>query len=609
MHLPLDRTAARRSRTVLLLAGALLLTGCTAGSGTSAPGTSGSGLRATSTPGTPSTSPVAAATAAPVPEVTAAPVAEPVAALGERQDADVLVIAPAALTPDVRRRLTALSDPAGTLALSAGTLRVGARPVAAVGVDASTFRAFTAEGTAGSDPVWQSVARGEAVVSHEAAKAGALRLGAALPLAGPAGQDDVRLGALATTGLPRADLVLDDDRARALGLPVDNAMLLSAPEGTDPVVFAADVREVAGAATVDLLQVPAPVARLTGGEAAEDLGAFAYRYFADGTIEPDARWVRDNIRTEQVPVMGTVTCHRLMLPQLRGALQEVQDAGLAGDADDLQRLLRPALHRARPDRLDLAAHLGHRHRHGRRDERPRHPRDDGQPRRRDLQAVGLRLGRRLGVHRPDALRADDGPHAAQGLSRAVRRTARAALRPHRPCTPPPGCEAAPHIHRPRTGRAYGDQPATGRNTSSWSGEADPPPTSPPTRFGSRSCSASGVSTVVSTTRPRRPGACTSSRSSTRSANAGPQSPSSPAGRAGQWHSTHRLAPPAGTRVGSARSCWPTMSCGRSGSRPRRTCACAIASSSRSPVTCTTAASASRSSAHGAGPSRSTSSRK
>ena len=207
---------------------------------------------------------------------------------------------------------------------------MGTRPVAAVGVDPSTFRAFTAEGTAGSDPVWQAVARGEAVVSHEAAKAAALRLGTALPLAGPAGQDDVRLGALATTGLPRTELVLDDDRARALGLPDGNALLLSAPDGTDPVVFAADVREVAGTATVDLLQVPAPVARLTGGEAAEDLGAFAYRYFSDGTIEPDARWVRDNIRTEQVPIMGTVTCHRLMLPQLRGALQEVQDAGLAG---------------------------------------------------------------------------------------------------------------------------------------------------------------------------------------------------------------------------------------------------------------------------------------
>ena len=325
LHLtPLDPTVPRRSRAVLpsgALVLALVLAGCTSGSDAS-----DSGLRATSTPGTPSTAPVAAATAAPQPSAAA----EAVAALDERQDADVLVVAPQALAPAQRDRLTALSQPDGTLLLGAGTLSAGDRRIAAVAVDPSTFRSFTAKGTAESDPVWQAVARGEAVVSHEAAKAAGLRLGVSLPLTGGAAEADVRLGALATTGLPRADLVLDERLAAALGLPRGNAMLLTAPEGTDPVVFAAEVREVAGSAAVDLLQVPAPVARLTGGEAAEDLGAFSYRYFADGTIEPDARWVRDNIRTEVVPVMGRVTCHRLMLPQLRGALQEVQDAGLAG---------------------------------------------------------------------------------------------------------------------------------------------------------------------------------------------------------------------------------------------------------------------------------------
>jgi hypothetical protein len=323
VHLPLDRSAATRSGALssAVLVAALVLSGCTSGAGTS-----DSGLRATSTPGTPSTSPVAAATAAPVPAVTAAPVR----ALERRQDADVLVVAPQALSPSVREQLTALSDPAGTLLLSAGTLSVGGRRVATVGVDPSTFRAFTAAGTAESDPVWQAVARGEAVVSHEASKTAGLRLGTVLPVTGGGAGAQVRLGALATTGLPRADLVLDQQRARALGLPPGNALLLTAPAGTDPVVFAAAVRERAGDAAVDLLQVPTPVARLTGGEAAEDLGAFSYRYFADGTIEPDARWVRDNIRTEVVPVMGRVTCHRLMLPQLRGALQEVEDAGLAG---------------------------------------------------------------------------------------------------------------------------------------------------------------------------------------------------------------------------------------------------------------------------------------
>jgi hypothetical protein len=90
-------------------------------------------------------------------------------------------VAPQPLPPAVQERLTALSDPAGTLLMSAGTLRTADREVATVAVDPSTFRAFTAEGTAESDPVWQAVARGEAVVSHEVARAADLRLGATVP--------------------------------------------------------------------------------------------------------------------------------------------------------------------------------------------------------------------------------------------------------------------------------------------------------------------------------------------------------------------------------------------------------------------------------------------
>ena len=84
-------------------------------------------------------------------------------------------------------------------------------------------------------------------------------------------------------------------------------------------------------ADVDLLTAPAanPVAFLTGSKAAKAFGAFSYRYFPDGTIQPDARWVSQSTQTATVPILGTVTCHRVMLPQLRGALQEVVDRGLA----------------------------------------------------------------------------------------------------------------------------------------------------------------------------------------------------------------------------------------------------------------------------------------
>jgi hypothetical protein len=337
--------------------GGVALTACSAG-GSPSPDTR-SGMRASSQQGTPS--PVPTPSAAP----TGASSPATVAPLRQRRSADVLVVGGASLPAAVRERLAALSGPSGSVAFRAGKATVAGRPLSVVGVDPSSFRPFTAPGTAESDAVWAAVARGEAVVGHEAAERSGLALGAPVPVApatpgspavprsgapsaapsavrtaaptprpsagaSPAASvAALRLGALATTGLPRADLVVDTTVAAQLGVPEASAMLLSAPAGKDPVAFAAQVREVAGTATVDLLTTPAPVARLTGGDVAQDLGAFSYRYFADGSIEPDAAWVRENIRTETVPIFGRVTCHRLMLPQLRGALQDVVDAGLA----------------------------------------------------------------------------------------------------------------------------------------------------------------------------------------------------------------------------------------------------------------------------------------
>jgi hypothetical protein len=58
-------------------------------------------------------------------------------------------------------------------------------------------------------------------------------------------------------------------------------------------------------------------------------GEFAARPRPDGTIVPDPRWVRRNILRARVPVLGEVSCHRALFPQLRGALREIEDAGLA----------------------------------------------------------------------------------------------------------------------------------------------------------------------------------------------------------------------------------------------------------------------------------------
>ncbi len=311
---------------------AVLLAGCASSLPESA-GRAPAGLSVSASPGPAAPAPAPPAT--PAPPQARPPVALAVEPLRERLRPDVLVTAPAPLAPEAVARLTALSPDGGAVVFRTGTVRVGDADVSAVAVDPSTYRTFAAQGTAESDAVWQAVARGEAVASHEGAEARALELGEPVGVRPAAGGAEVplRLGALATTGVPGSDLVVGDAVGESLGLPVRSGLLLTAAKGQDPVALAGQVEEItAGQAQVDLLSPPAanPVAFLTGGEAAEAFGAFSYRYFPDGTIEPDAAWVRENIVTATVPVLGQVTCHRLMLPQLQGALQDVVDAGLAG---------------------------------------------------------------------------------------------------------------------------------------------------------------------------------------------------------------------------------------------------------------------------------------
>ena len=323
--------AARRTPSAapwVALTAMVLLAGCASGPPQAA---EPAALEVAASPAAAAASPAPPAT--PAPTQARPPVALAVKPLGQRLRPDVLVTADAPLSPEVVAQLTALSGQAGAVVFRTGTVKVAGKDVAAVGVDPSAFRAFAAQGTAESDAVWQAVARGEAVASHEGAEAQSLELGKGVGVAPTAGGAEVplRVGALATTGVPGSDLVLGDAVGASLGLPAATGLLITAAKGQDPVALAGQVETIiAGAAKVDLLTSPAaPVAFLTGSKAAEAFGAFSYRYFPDGTIEPDAAWVRENIETATLPIMGRVTCHRLMIPQLRGALQDVVDAGLA----------------------------------------------------------------------------------------------------------------------------------------------------------------------------------------------------------------------------------------------------------------------------------------
>ena len=61
----------------------------------------------------------------------------------------------------------------------------------------------------------------------------------------------------------------------------------------------------------------------------EAFGEFAARPLSNGQIDIEPSWVRRNIRARDVPILGSITCHRLLFPQLEQALSDIRRQGLA----------------------------------------------------------------------------------------------------------------------------------------------------------------------------------------------------------------------------------------------------------------------------------------
>ncbi|MFI6904078.1 C40 family peptidase [Nonomuraea sp. NPDC050394] len=108
----------------------------------------------------------------------------------------------------------------------AASVMIDGKRVQTLGVDPSTFRAYTPKVTAASDGLWTNVARGDVAVSFVLGNDGGLTLHR--QVSGPGGP--LRVGAYATTGFGAVDAVVSKQTARTLGLPHDNALIVSAPK-------------------------------------------------------------------------------------------------------------------------------------------------------------------------------------------------------------------------------------------------------------------------------------------------------------------------------------------------------------------------------------------
>lgn len=251
--------------------------------------------------------------------------------------ADLMVSRAEPFTAEQRQAMAGVAGVMETEELGLASVGIQNRVISVAAVDPASYRRFTPQGSAQLEAVWERVAGGELAVTPALSRQlrrvtdqdGWLRLGNDVTA------PDVHIGAVAPQA-PRIDAVVNDAWAADLGLPVGNAVLVWTGE-TAPQEVRPALERLAGAdASVQILGPDLDIsvqqtAFLTGGSVATGVGSFSYRVLDGGRIAPDPAWVRANIRTERVPILGSVTCHQILFPQLRAALTEVVQRGLADE--------------------------------------------------------------------------------------------------------------------------------------------------------------------------------------------------------------------------------------------------------------------------------------
>lgn len=199
-------------------------------------------------------------------------------------------------------------------------------------VDPLAFRSVAPAASRDAAFVWTEMASGKAIVTFAGADTLDLGDGDRITL----GNESLAVGAFADNGIPNiADVMVNEEVGRDLGLGAPQWLVIGArPSANLSALGTALDKTLPDARIAGLL--PDPPSLLAAddpeqvGEASGSLiGTMTFKILEDGFIKPNREWVNLNIATATVPIIGEITCHRLLIPQLSAALTEISEEGLA----------------------------------------------------------------------------------------------------------------------------------------------------------------------------------------------------------------------------------------------------------------------------------------
>ncbi|MEO6512469.1 MAG: M15 family metallopeptidase [Nocardioides sp.] len=264
------------------------------------------------------------------------PTADPDNGVGPRRGAlrgaDMLVFSQNTLTDEMVEKIRDLKGVRSVERLSMAQVSIENRAINIAAVDPATYRNYTPAVSAELQEEWDRVAKGQLALvpglkKRVPGKKQLLRLG------GGRDAPQVAIGAYAPQ-IPQVDAVVNADVGKALGMKPGNALVVATYPLRSPQSVRGPMEKIAGkTASVQILgpdlDTSVQQTAYLVGSVASAVGIFNYTVIGGGHIAPEQSWVAEHIVTRNVPILGAVTCNRLIFPQLEAALRDVIERGLA----------------------------------------------------------------------------------------------------------------------------------------------------------------------------------------------------------------------------------------------------------------------------------------
>lgn len=206
-------------------------------------------------------------------------------------------------------------------------------PIDAIAVDPASFSEFA---TTADRRLVERLRPGQVLLGTTSASLRQVEVGGTLELTGGSATPHVVAGIVDDATIGGAELAVHRDDELAADFQPRYVLVRHAG---DRATVDAALQAAAGDVPIRV-RAPGETPFLRHGDAVlpqalvkARYGEFAYRRSGGNAVEPDPAWVADNIETRDLPVLGSVTCHRAILDPLGSVLADLDRRGLAHTID------------------------------------------------------------------------------------------------------------------------------------------------------------------------------------------------------------------------------------------------------------------------------------